>query len=153
MSPMSLQFVGAQKYADLSRDLKKAGSDLRKEIPKGMRKAAKPLILDVRASALDVLPHEGGFAAYVAKSSIRVSTRKDGVRLVGRRTKGKGMVNLPAVNAGRIRHPVYGHRNEWVSQSIAPGFWDKAMDKGAEHCRKAMLDVIDQIAAAYARGG
>lgn len=149
---MEIRVEGANQLLKLQKDLKAAGSDLRKGIPKAMREAAKPMTADIRASAAEVLPHRGGLAARIAKISVRVSTRRDGVRLVGRRTKSGGLVDVAALNAGRARHLVYGHK-PWVSQSITPGFWDKGVDKNIDEIRAQLLRVIDDVRRKFAAGG
>lgn len=55
--------------------------------------------------------------------------------------------DLAAMNDGRLRHPVFGNKGHWVEQSIRPGFFDDAMDKGSEDVRRALIDAVDAALA------
>jgi hypothetical protein len=54
---------------------------------------------------------------------------------------------LPAhMNRGRWRHPVLGHRDNWVSQTVnPPGWFDKAMDRGGPKVRKQAFDTVEDF--------
>lgn len=60
-------------------------------------------------------------------------------------------VDLRSINAGKVRHPVYGNRRKWVLQSVPAGFWDDAMtgkrDDIADALRDAMVQAARDIAA------
>jgi hypothetical protein len=148
---MSYRVTGASAIRDLSRDLKAAGSNLRKAIPKGMRKAARPLVRDIRAEARSSLPQRGGLAGYVASSGIRVSTTAGGVTVVGKRSKGGGLSDLEAINAGTVRHPTYGRR-PWAAQGVRAGFWDRPVERNEPAVVREMNGVIDEIRRKFEGG-
>lgn len=141
---------GADAFFKLSKALKAAGkTELRKELHAGMRQAAKPLIPKARASARTHLPQRGGLAKAVSKSPIRVQVRTGrntyGVRIA----VGNNRSGARGANQGVIRHPVFGDREHWETQSVPPGWFDDVMEASAPQVRpeveKAMQRVIDTI--------
>ena len=98
-----------------------APAELEKDLLAGTREALKPIRADVKAEALAKLPKRGGYAALLARS-VKVSTRVTGgnkivarvsVTASGKREKR----DLPAVNRGVLRHPVFG---VWRPQGKGP---------------------------------
>ena len=142
------EVTGADDFLRLSKALKAAGrTELRKGLNKGLREAAKPLIKDVKAAALRDLPKRGGLAKQVASSPIRAQVRT-GTQTAGVRITGKGQ-GLRGTNRGKVRHPVFGHRDRFVEQDVKPGWFDKTLQQGAPRVRpfleQAMQDVADRI--------
>jgi hypothetical protein len=137
---------GVDDFARLSRALKDAANkDLQRELNKGLNEAAKPFKQAVRESARRRLSRRGGLNETVAKSRISVrKSAKTGIRVQagGRRSQ------LDRINAGRVRHPVFGG-DAWVDQAVTPGFWDEpARELGPQvvaEGRKALDRVADQI--------
>ncbi len=150
-----MKLTGAAELRRLARDLEAAGPKLRREIPKGMRKAAAVMIPDIRASATSILPKRGGLNTYVAESGIRIATNtgssSTGVTVVGKRTKRGGAVDLEALNKGTVRHPVFTS-GTWVAQSVRPNFWDDAVQRNESAVQAAMLGVIDKIRREFEAG-
>lgn len=154
---VELRIVGANQLADLARDLKREadGKERRKDLLRGIQKVAKPL---AKVTAPQVaragLPKRGGLNEYVASSKFAVRTRTTGqnvgVRIVG----AKGKHDLDAMDRGRLRHMVYGHRDRWVSQSIAPGWWSEGMSDPIvlAPMQRELIQVMDEVARRIARG-
>jgi hypothetical protein len=159
---MDLRLTGANQLADLAKDLKSVGDkDLRKELLKGLRNAAKPLAKEVAPRvAREGLPKHGGLNEFVASSKFGVRTRTTGqgagVRIVGK----KGTHDLAAMDRGRLRHPVWKRASErhrsavWVTQLIEPGWWTKGMSDPVvlEPMREELLKVIDDVTRKLTRG-
>lgn len=137
---------GADQFLALSKALKHAGrGELRKELNKGMKKAAKPLIAESKKAALAKLPQRGGLARQVAKEPHRVQTRTGrvpGVRIV----VGKKRGGARSTNRGFIRHPVFGNRENWVTQEVPPGWFDVTMKAGAPVVRPELQQAIERVA-------
>lgn len=149
--PADFQVQGAEDFLKLSKALKHAGrTELRKELNKGMRDGAKPLIPKARAEALSRLPSSGGLARQVAKEPMRVQTRTGrdpGVRIVvGKRNGG-----ARSANRGFIRHPVFGNRENWVTQEVRPGWFDDPIKAGAPAIRKDLEQAMQDVAAKVVR--
>lgn len=147
-----IELRGAEQLTALAARLKEAGDrGLQRELSKGIRKAVQPFKAAVAASAESMLPSSGGLAGVAAAASVpRVSrSAANGVRLIA---KGKrGLKGLAQLNAGSVRHPVYGRRSAWVTQGVTPGFWDKAVEEVSPEVRKqielAVAEIIKKIGA------
>lgn len=137
---------GADDFLRLSKALKAAGrTELRKELNKGLRDAAKPLIPRTRAAARERLPREGGFGDQIAREPQRVQVRTGldtaGVRIV----VGKRMGGARAANRGTVRHPVFG-TGRWVDQEVEPGWFDETLEREAPGTARPALDAaIDAV--------
>lgn len=137
--------TGANELADLAKALRQAGAkDLRKELYKGLRSSAKPLIADARKNARATLPKHGGLNVRVARSKFKVSTRGGGVN-PGVRITATG-VDKRVDTQGRVWHPVYGRRRPGEVQRVEPGWFTKPMQAGAPAVRQELVAVIERIA-------
>ena len=132
---------GADDFYKLSRALKAASrTDLRREVAKGMRDAAKPLIQKTRQAALRDLPQRGGLARSMATAKQVVQVR------TGATTAGV-QISMPKVQrgitTGQVRHPVFG-RKVYVTQRVNGDWWDDTLAEGAPI-------VVPEITAAMER--
>lgn len=142
---------GADQLVDLGRALKDAPRELRKGLLAEIRREGKPAVEDVREAARSLLPKSGGLADLVARQSYgirtRMSGRSAGVRVTG---TGRSVRGLRSVDAGRLRHPVFGNRSVWVQQSVPPGFFSNTLADDAPRFRvgvqRAMEDTAQKIA-------
>lgn len=137
--------AGAEELEKVGRRLVEIGDNqLRKQLLKGIRTAAKPLVEDIRESARDQLPHRGGLAELIAKSKMGIRTRLSGnvsVRLVATSPH-----DLDQLNRGKLRHPVFGDRENWATQDVPKGWFDKPVEKREPAIRDAVLDAMHEIA-------
>ena len=143
---------GAEEFIRLSKALKHAGqTELRKELNRSLRAAAKPLIPKARAEALRRLPSKGGLAKQVSKEPMRVQVRTGattaGVRIVVGRKQG----GARAANRGFIRHPVFGNREVWVDQKVPADWFDEPLTKSAPEVRRALEGAMNDIAEQVVR--
>lgn len=148
--PSDLRVEGVDQLQRVSARLKEAGDKgLKREMTKGLNRAAKPLALAAEAGALERLPKRGGLNVWVAESKITTRTRGNGrnpgVRLVAKRPKSKGTTDLNRIDQGRLRHPVYGNRRVWALQSVRPGWFTNSITDHAEQARREMVAVFDDI--------
>lgn len=146
---MDVVVKGEEDLLRLSQRLKEAGrNDLKKELLRGIREGNKATISAIRRNALETLPSSGGLASLVSKSRIGTRTRLSANR-VGVQIKGTGKVSLSSINAGQLRHPVFGNRNAFVSQSVPAGFFDEPVEHDLPQIvagiNKAMQRVTDSI--------
>jgi hypothetical protein len=82
--------------------------------------------------------------------SIRISVRTTGT--VGARVwVDKSLLppdlkKMPdAINTGRIRHPVYGNRRRWVTQTAAPLWWDNTVRRHTPRMEREVAGVLDDV--------
>lgn len=128
----------------LAARLKAAGMvGVRAEMVAGLRRAAKPLIPDMRESARASLPRGGGLNEVVAQQPISTSVRTGagtaGVSIRARWTR---------TDRGTWRHPVFGHRDRWVEQSWRPAdeWYERGAEKGTPEARREMQSVLATVA-------
>jgi hypothetical protein len=117
----------------------------------GIRAEAKPAIPDIRQNAREVLPHRGGLYAIIANSKIGVRTRTSG-RSVGVTVQANNPHDIRSLNAGRLRHPLYGDKDHWFSQTVEPGWFDKPLIERAPVIRTRIKRVLDDVGRDLTRG-
>lgn len=157
MAGDELKVEGVEQFYALSKALKEAGrGELRKELNKGLRESVKPLVRKTRSAARSDLPKRGGLASQVAKEpqrvQVRTGQRTAGVRLVVARKRGAAR----STNRGRLRHPVFGNRDRWVTQTVKPGWFDDTIRRDERRIRRDAVAVLSTIAdkiVADARSG
>lgn len=148
---IGIEVRGAEGFLKLSRSLKLAGElDLRRELNKALRRAAKPLIVDTRAAARSRLPKRGGLAEVVARAPQRVQIRT-GATTAGVRIVASGPVK--GADSGRVRHPVFGHRDRFVEQSVPGGWFHETLTDNAPTIRAELEIAMETIAQTVVRGG
>lgn len=147
MASLDIKVVGADRLARLSRALKDAGDkELRRELGTGLRRAARPMRDTFKAGALGFLPHRGGLAEEVAEGmrfTTKVSTGKSPAVRITASLPGH---DLPAIDRGRLRHPVFGNQHNWVTQQIRPNFWTDSGYVAAPAVRAELVKAIDAVA-------
>lgn len=137
----------------LGRRLKTADKELRKGLLREIRTAGKPTVESVKESARSTLPRGGGLGDLVARQSYGVRTRLSG-KSAGVRIQGTGRTvrGLESLDSGTVRHPVYGNRGAWVSQSVTPGFFTKPITDDLPRFRRAVEQAIESTAESIVRG-
>lgn len=133
--------IGSQALSRLIADLK--GFEGRKAVVRELRKelrAPLPKVRQaVRAAAVSDLPSRNGLGAWVAKSTITVSTRlgakSAGISLRGGRNSQRKRSDIRAIDAGKVRAPSWGHRGPgaWHVQTVKDGFFTKTITGDLEN--------------------
>lgn len=139
---MSLSLRGGAELAKISRELRTVGNgrEIRKQLTRELRVAARPMVPAVRAS-IRAIPNSGGQSSglrdRMAKATrLRVNTvgRNAGVAvLVDGKKMPAGQKALPSYMEGRNRrpwrHPVFG-TDTWVTQKPHPYFYRVVVPMG-----------------------
>lgn len=143
---MDVRITGAEELAAVARRLKEAGNkDLRREMMRGLQRAARPARDAAKEAARVELPSAGGLNDRVAGSKFTIKTRTSG-KAVGVSIVGKGDLDLPALDRGRLRHPLFGNRRHWYTQMVRPRWFTEAMEKQAPQVRRELVDAVAAIA-------
>lgn len=128
---------------------------LGKQMDAGFKAAVKPLGPEIIAEVPRAMP--SGYAPVLSRSlSFRLASRtaKQSTEL-RYRVYGDGQAerrDVPSLNRGRLRHPVYGRRRQaWVDQKVRPGFVDEPFRRLAPKVQKEMLAVLDSVTAQLKR--
>ena len=151
--PVDLRVSGVDDLERIAAEIKETGDrGLRKDLLRGINRALKPAKAAVKEAARRELPHHGGLDEFVASSRIGSSTRSSGrnpgVRLTGK----KSGHDLRAIDRGRLRHPVFGNRNAWVTQEVKPGWWSQTLQEQAPEVRHEVVSALDEVARRLANG-
>jgi hypothetical protein len=129
--------------------------DLEKELKQSQRAAVRPLSREIKAEALATLPGRGGYGATMSRA-IRVTTSVGlGRGTLTARVYASGKVehrDVAAVNAGRIRHPLFGRRKYWYVTSVASGFVDRPVARLIDRVRDEAAAGVDRVLQKIARG-
>jgi hypothetical protein len=129
----------------LAARLKAAGAvGLRTEMVAGLRAVAKPMVPLLQQSARDALPKKGGLNTFVADKKIKVSVRTTG-RRAGVRIQSQNKGNY--TNQGTWRHPVFGDRKKWVTETYEPAarWWDKTIEAHGDEAKAAATEVLRAV--------
>lgn len=161
---MHVRVVGQKDLFRLAHDLQQAGQKgLKRELDKASRQAGNEVAKEVERHTRDYIPanFEHRFdTAFGAKVEVRlVAGRRITVVFYARGKSGAMSRDIRAMNAGRLRHPVYGRfrrlkdgsrqANPWVEQRIRPGLVDeparRAMPRAVRKIEDAVSRVTQQI--------
>ena len=145
----SIRVEGAERLHVVAKQLKEMGDkETTKAMTKGIREALKPFKAELKQSALATLPRRGGLARMVANTKItnRTSTTRSGasVRVRGVNASARGQLAL--MDKGKVRHPLYGNRSVWVTQSVHPGWWSTPANAQLPKIRSEVMHAIEQAA-------
>lgn len=145
---VDVRVSGAAQIHALAQRFKAAGQEgLGREMARALTKAVEPLNKAIDEEARKVAP--SGYVEVLTRSlkhrrSVRASRDQASVRLT---TAAKGKAeyrDLPALNAGRLRHPVFGRRRKpWTVTAIPAGFYDRGTKSAADLAEKQLLVVLD----------
>ena len=139
---------GSAQLAALAVRLKVAGDKtLRRELLRGLKSGADPLVKKVAEAARSQLPHGGGLNEQVAGQKVKVQVR------TGARTAGVRLTTTAPdtrqTDSGFVRHPVFGHRDrKWPTQQIpaAKGWWSQTLADGAPDVQPDLAAAMERVA-------
>lgn len=126
-------FSVTQVKGDIGKEVRKlrtaAERGIRTELRKVVSAESKPARAAIKASAMERLPQRGGlnrFAAVLPAAKTTFTSSSVEMKIAQR----KAGHDLKALNAGKVRHPVFGHRDRWnrTPQEITPGYFDRAVE-------------------------
>lgn len=146
-----VQMSGGAELYRLRTQLRKMGdTGLGKQIDRGMKRAVKPLGPEIVAEVPKAMP--SGYAPLLSKSMrFRLSSRtKRQSTTLTYKVFGDGKKerrDVPVLNRGRLRHPVFGKRRKaWVDQKVRSGFVDRPVDRLQPEMRREMQAVLKYVA-------
>lgn len=142
--------AGARQLASIGTRLKETGNgQLRRELLAGVRNAVKPVIPDIQDSARRYLPRGGGLAGLVAsqKFAARTSLASGKVSITG-----AGMKEMTDIEAGRLRHPVFGNRGVWKAQRVTPRFFSRPIEDHLPEVKAGIERVMSETASKITKG-
>lgn len=123
---------------------------LKQELARAQRRAFAPLLPAIKAEAA-TLP--SGYAPTMART-VKLSVRRRGLETTaevyarGRRSER----DVRSIDAGRLRHPLFGNRGHWYTTRVRPGFVDRPVNRLGERIASESLDALERVANEIARG-
>ena len=140
---MSQPSISAEDYARFAAALKQADKAVARAIRKRIREVAAPIGAHVVAEGSASMPSRGGLAARLASGKPAVSVLAKGASI----NLKKG-ANYKGLDAGVLRHPVYGS-SKWVAQSVPEGTYTDAFHNLPPEARaeldRIMPDVMKEL--------
>lgn len=140
-----MQVRGAEKFAALSKRLKHAPLDTRREFFRALNSATKGIRGDIKTRTPEFLPdvYAGVFTPDLKLST----TRRASGAGVGVRIRAKSKRNIRRPETGFIRHPLFGNRKHWfTTKTNKPHFFSEPAEEGADDARVKLLEAMDRIA-------
>lgn len=137
----------ADDFLALSKACKRQAPELRKELNRGLRSAARPLISKTREAFRADLPKRGGLNLEIARRPLRikVATGADpGISVVAAKTDAR-------LDDGRLVHPVFGRRPS-VVQQVPSGLFSGTLERESPAVIEPLNDVLQDFADRLARG-
>jgi hypothetical protein len=121
---------------------------IRKEMYQGLNRSTKGVRADMKDAIPKALPRGGGLAGEV-QSSTRFNTsaksgRNAGVTIWARNRRR----DLRLLMGKRLRHPVFGNRRNWVTQTagVNPDVFGKAFEDQKHDVARDITRVMENIA-------
>lgn len=149
--------LGAQQLREVARHIRNEGDKgLGRQFGRALEKAVEPVKKAIDESAEHTMP--SGYAPTLTRSlkhrrSTKTDTRQATVRLATYGEGRKERRDLPALEAGRLRHPVFGRsRSPWAQQRIRAGFHERGTKDAAVEAEKQILVVVDDFVQRLAKG-
>lgn len=142
---------GAEELEHLGRVLRVSDKRFKRELAKAVRDAARPAGEVVRAAYAARLPRSGGLAARIAASAVSARTTTTGAH-IGARVTLRNQHSLRSIERGRLRHPVFGNREVWVSQPIPAEIGSTAFATQQSQVQRRVLAAMDRVADQIAKG-
>lgn len=156
--PFSLGVETHEGLAALVRALRaeEDGKELRKDLAKNMREALKPGAQEAKNSILGMVSLHGGaqpaLRPAIAKKirpEVKLGGRWSGARVKAFKTKNiRGFPNAPkrTNRASGWRHPVWGNRENWVTQHGKHEWFDGSFQGREGIYRAAVLQAMEDMA-------
>lgn len=150
---------GVEDFVQLSKNLKGAEPQLRKDLLRKIREAGKPVAHDMKAGIRAQLPNRGGLASRAAKSPIGIRTRATG-RQAGIRLQANGSKRaltsrtlISMDESGSWRHPTYG-KPPWQEQSVGAvkGWFTEPAQEAKPEIQRKVLEAMQETTQAIVRG-
>lgn len=165
MAVSSVQILGTGQLIELQRKLRAAGHEnIRSSMQRRIRRAAEPLRDDlqdtIRGLSIRSAGRGSGKRGGISPTTRPLRATIAGAIRISVRTAGtpgarvwvdKGLLppdlkKMPqTINDGRIRHPVFGNRRRWATQTATPLWWDKTVQRHRSRMEAEVARVIDDV--------
>lgn len=133
--------------ADVAAAMDRCADDVTEGLRRVVRDVPDELQRTFPDAARAKLPRRGGLAELVARADLAVDVGGTDERPTVEVTANGRGIALGPLNAGDLRHPVYGRtRGRWVSQRVPSGMWQDACEAAAEGSDDELLQELRDAA-------
>ncbi|MFJ6905610.1 hypothetical protein [Streptomyces griseoluteus] len=159
------RITGTGQLLELAARLRRAGHEnIRQSYTRRIRRAAEPLQRDLQDKIRGLNISSSGRGAgkrggaspttrplrATIADSIRISVRttgNPGARVwVDKGRLPPDLKRMPdVINEGRIRHPVFGNRRRWATQTAPPLWWDRTIRAHTDRITREVSRVADDV--------
>jgi hypothetical protein len=153
---LTIRVKGAEELRALARQCRDIGRrDLVRKLYRGFQRAVRPFEQEVRSELPEHTP--GAYTGTLNESlrvraSVKTVGKGVGVSIVGTALGRSRERDLPAVDAGLLRHKLFGHP-PWYSQAVMPGFFTgPPADRLIQRVEEEVQNVLDEVADELERG-
>lgn len=141
---------GAELHRLASRMRAEGSKDLAREMGAALSRATQPVRASITAAAAATMP--SGYTSLLTGSlRHRMSRRLGGNRaqvILATYADGKAeRRDIRSLNAGILRHPLWGRKKKWYTTSIRPDFHGRGTEDAMDAATDAMIDVVEDFAA------
>lgn len=126
----------------LARALRGMDRDMKAKVTAELVRTTAPTRMAIRASAGSILPHRGGLAALVQGAPLSTKVHMTGNPHVTIQTSAPG---TKQVDAGYIRHPVFGNRTRWVGQRITAGYFTNPVKRDMPRIQRGVARTVQRV--------
>lgn len=148
MSQLSVSIQLGERFSSLPNRLREAASSsLRRELDQALTRSVRDLPQALRASAVSTLPRRGGLGELTARTPIKISHLTSGSSVSVRVTASprRGLSDIARLDRGSVRHPLFGRRSRWYTETVSPGWWAKPIDAVATKARSEIEQAMDTV--------
>lgn len=138
---------GQAELREIEGRLLRAPVELDKAMVKHLRTVPPKVERLVRADAALKLPKRGGYAA-VMEAALRFKSSvgaKRGLTMTVWAQGKRENRDVPRINRGELRHPLWGNRGFWKTTHVPRGFVTKPLERGGELALEAVRDARDDV--------
>lgn len=158
-----VRILNTGSLLELSRRLRAAGGEnIRQSMHRRIRRAAEPLRddlqstmrgLDIRSQgsrgrsgpSTNTRPLRDTIASAI-RISVRTGSNPGATVWLDKGRMPPEMKNVPSqLNAGRLRHPVFGNRRRWVNQYASPPWWDTTVRNHRPRMESEVARILDDV--------
>lgn len=162
---VEVRISGAAQLRKVAAHIRATGDKgLGREMGRAIDKAIEPVKKAIDVSAGQTMP--SGYRPDLARSlkhrrTLRTTTRVASVRLTTYAEGKKERRDLPALEAGRLRHPVFGRSrptrfgrkaNPWAVTRVKAGFHERGTKGAADEAERQVVSVLDEFAQRLLKG-
>jgi hypothetical protein len=150
---LEVRISGASDFKKLATQIRTEGrKDLSRQLDKALAETVVPVQKSIKLESAQTMPKRGGYAGEMSRS-LRFKTQK---RTGGNSasytllTYADGKAerrDIRALEAGNLRHPIFGNRNAWALTKIRPGFHKRGTDNALDEATKQMGEVVRDFSA------